>query len=217
MQKIVHFNKDAIQKMEKRFRANFINSVTGYKSANLIGTVGNQGRSNLAVFSSITHLGSHPPLLGFITRPTSVSRHTYSNIKENHSFTVNHIHSGIIHKAHQTAARYEANVSEFTESALTEEFLADHKAPFVMEAHIKIACEYVNEYPIQENGTVLIVGAMHHVYVPETSFTSDGWIDLQKTDGVTVSGLDSYSKPALLDRFSYAKPDKDVTSILRKE
>lgn len=217
MQKITHFDRDAIDKMDKRFRANFINSVTGFKSANLIGTIDERGVSNLAIFSSVTHLGSNPPLLGFITRPTTVSRHTYTNIKEQTIFTVNHIHSGIIDKAHQTAARYEKEVSEFDATGLTPEYLSNHKAPFVKEAFIKIACEYRNEYPIEENGTVLVVGAIKHIYLPEASYTADGWIDLSKTQGVTINGLDSYSSPQLLDRFSYAKPSLPLESILNKE
>ncbi|GGG35311.1 flavin oxidoreductase [Dokdonia pacifica] len=216
MRKILHFDIDAIEDMDTRFRANFINSVTGYKSANLLGTIDQEGVANLAVFSSITHLGSHPPLVGFITRPTVVPRHTYLNIKESGFFTINHITSSIVKEAHQTSARYDASISEFDATGLTSEFKGDFKAPFVKEAPIKIACRYVNEYPIKENGTVLVVGAMQDIYLPEGVHTEDGWIDLSKTEGVTINGLDSYSKPQLLDRLQYAKPDKPTTSILKK-
>ena len=216
MRKILHFDIDAIEDMDTRFRANFINSVTGYKSANLLGTIDQEGVANLAVFSSITHLGSHPPLVGFITRPTVVPRHTYLNIKESGFFTINHITSSIIKEAHQTSARYDASISEFDATGLTSEFKGDFKAPFVKEAPIKIACRYVNEYPIKENGTVLVVGAMQDIYLPEGVHTEDGWIDLSKTEGLTINGLDSYSKPQLLDRLQYAKPGKPTTSILKK-
>ena len=91
MKKILHFDDDAIKAMDKRYRANFINSVTGYKSANLIGTISKDNDENLAIFSSVTHIGSNPAMLGFITRPTTVSRHTYTNIKQTTIFTVNHI------------------------------------------------------------------------------------------------------------------------------
>lgn len=214
MEKIVHFDKEKIEGLDKRFRANFINSVTGYKSANLIGTMGIDGVSNLAVFSSVTHLGSNPALLGFITRPTTVERHTYSNIKATKQFTVNHIHTNIIKQAHQTAARYDGDVSEFEATGLTEDFIGDFKAPFLAEAHIRIACEYVNEYPIAENGTVLMIGAIKDIYLPESAFTDDGWINLSSVNGVTVNGLDSYAKTELIDRLSYAKPGVEVRSVL---
>jgi flavin reductase (DIM6/NTAB) family NADH-FMN oxidoreductase RutF len=57
-------------------RLNLINSCTGYKSANLIATKSEDGAVNVAIFSSITHLGSNPALIGFIVRPTTVPRNT---------------------------------------------------------------------------------------------------------------------------------------------
>jgi len=92
MEKILHFSNDDINELEKRYRANFINSVTGYKSANLLGTISSDGIENLAIFSSVVHLGSDPALLGFITRPTGeIPRHTFENILENKQYTINHI------------------------------------------------------------------------------------------------------------------------------
>ncbi|MEM6687604.1 MAG: flavin oxidoreductase, partial [Bacteroidota bacterium] len=45
-----------IDTMEKLYRINLINSCSGYKSANLIGTKSTDGFTNVAVFSSVTHL-----------------------------------------------------------------------------------------------------------------------------------------------------------------
>ena len=87
-----HFSKSQINKMDKIYRLNLINSCTGYKSANLIGTVSEKGIYNVAIFSSITHLGSDPALLSFIVRPTTVPRDTYKNIMDNKIFTVNHVY-----------------------------------------------------------------------------------------------------------------------------
>ncbi len=202
--------------MEKHYRANFINSVTGYKSANLIGSISSDNVENLAIFSSITHLGSDPSLLGFITRPNSVPRHTYKNIHDTGIFTVNHIHTGIIKQAHQTAARYDETISEFDATGLHTEYLNNWKAPFLKEAQIKIACKYISEYKIQENATVLIVASIKEVYVPENTLSEDGWINLEAASGVSINGLDSYSKPELLDRFSYAKPERKLSSLLDK-
>ena len=61
----MHFDEEQIENLDKIFRINLINSCSGYKSANLIGSISDNGVKNLAVFSSITHLGSNPPLLGF--------------------------------------------------------------------------------------------------------------------------------------------------------
>ena len=70
------FDQTDFNKMDKFYNANFINSLSGIKSANLIGTKDSNNQTNLAIFSSIIHIGSNPPLLGFINRPHSVERHT---------------------------------------------------------------------------------------------------------------------------------------------
>ena len=75
-----HYTNADIRNLDKLFRLNLINSCTGYKSANLIATRSTSGVSNVAVFNSVFHLGSNPPLLGFIMRPATVPRNTLENI-----------------------------------------------------------------------------------------------------------------------------------------
>ena len=74
------FTTNDFDKMEKRYRAKFINSLSGVKSANLIGTKSTEGKSNLSIVSSAVHIGSDPALMAFIFRPASVPRHTFENI-----------------------------------------------------------------------------------------------------------------------------------------
>ena len=85
------FSSENLDSLNKIYRINLVNSITGYKSANLIGSISNKGAENLAIFSSITHLGSNPALLSLFVRPNVVPRNTYKNIKEKKVFTVNHI------------------------------------------------------------------------------------------------------------------------------
>ncbi|MEE2770641.1 MAG: flavin reductase [Bacteroidota bacterium] len=139
-----HITAAEIQQMEKIFRLNLVNSCTGYKSANLIATKSQNGNPNVAVFSSVTHLGSDPALLGFVTRPLTVERNTYKNIRETGYFTVNHIHEKMIEQAHQTAAKYDEHISEFAKTGLEEEYLDDFPAPYVGQCEIKLDCKYVN-------------------------------------------------------------------------
>ena len=54
---MIKFDLEKIKGLEKIYRLNLINSCTGYKSANLIGSIDEEGKTNLAIFSSITHLG----------------------------------------------------------------------------------------------------------------------------------------------------------------
>ena len=62
-----------------------------------------------------------------------------------------------------------------------------------------------------------MVGAITAIYLPDNIHTDDGWIDLSKVQGTTINGLDSYAQPRLLDRLSYPKPDKEVTSLLKNK
>lgn len=192
--------------MDKIFRLNLINSCTGFKSANLLGTKSTTGTPNVAVFSSITHLGSNPPLIGFVLRPTTVPRDTYKNIKETGVFTVNHIHSEIIADAHHTSAKYPENISEFSQTYLAEEYVDGFHAPYVKGAKIRLGCKFLNEYEIKENDTLLLVSEIEHLYIDSNIQEEDGWLNLQKADTVTINGLDGYAKPQLLDRFPYARP-----------
>ncbi len=202
-----------IQNMQKIERLNFINTITGFKSANLIGTIDEDGNENLAIFSSVTHLGSNPPIFGFITRPVHVPRHTYLNIKSNGYFTINHVQENFVERAHQTSAKYEADESEFEKCDFKAIYHEDFPAPFVAESSVQIGLKFVEEQPIKYNETILVVGEVQIISVPENAKQQDGFIDLQALGTVTISGLDSYLKTQKLNRFSYARPDKDIKSI----
>ena len=201
-----HFSKENIDALAIRYKNNLINSISGYKSANLIGTKSKLGNTNLAVFNSVVHLGSNPALLGFILRPTTVPRHSYQNMKETGVFTINHISKDQIEDAHHTSAKYPENISEFDQTKLEEEYKADYFAPFVKDAPVQIACRYVNDYLIKENDTLLVVGAVEHLFVKDEMLLEDGYVQLDKGDVATVNGIDGYALPQLLARFPYARP-----------
>jgi flavin reductase (DIM6/NTAB) family NADH-FMN oxidoreductase RutF len=208
-----HITRDDISQMEKLERLNIINSCTGYKSANLIATISKDDISNVAVFSSITHLGSNPGLLGFIVRPTTVPRDTYENLKEIGFFTVNHITSDMIADAHHTSANYEIGISEFEKTNLEEEYKNDLKVPFVKGSPVQLYCKYMNEYYIKENDTIHIIASIEHVYYNENMEHKDGWLQLDRGNVVAINGLDGYCLPKLVDRFEYARPNIETKSF----
>ncbi|WP_416444177.1 flavin reductase family protein [Leeuwenhoekiella sp. A16] len=210
---MLHFSTNDLEGLPSRYRAHFINSCTGFKSANLIATKSSDDITNVAVFSSVTHLGSHPALLGFVLRPNTVERNTYDNIKKTNFFTVNHINQNIIKDAHQTSAKYEGHVSEFDKIDLDEEYLHGFRAPYVKQSRIKLGCSYVNEYYLKENNCHFIIGAIEHIYIDRAIQAEDGWLNLEKAHTVCVAGLDGYALPQILNRFTYAEPGTQVQSI----
>lgn len=203
---MMQFSKDDISKMHHLYRINLINSCTGYKSANLIGTKDSQGQTNLAVFSSVTHMGSNPGIIGFFTRPTTVVRHTYENIKETGYYTINAIHDNIIEDAHHTSAKYDKLVSEFEVTNLEEEYKGNCPAPFVKNAPIQIEMKFLEEYYINANNTILVVGTVENIYLQDQIIEIDGFLNLTVAEVATINGLDGYAVPKLKSRLEYQRP-----------
>ncbi len=198
--------KENILNFEKLYRTNLLNSLPGFKSANLIGTISSEGKTNLAIFNSVIHVGANPPLMGFLMRPISVERHTYNNIKETGHFTINHINKEIFKQAHQTSARYEKDISEFDACKLTPEYTEAIKAPYVKESKIKIGLKFVEEQNIKSNDTIFIVGEIIEIILTEDVVLKDGFVDIEKASSIAISGLDSYHETKRIARLSYAKP-----------
>ena len=203
---MAEFSKEDIDKLEHLYKINLINSCSGYKSANLIGTKNEDDISNVAVFSSVTHVGSDPALLGFFMRPTTVMRNTYQNLKTTGCYTINPIFEAILEDAHHTSAKYDGKISEFDVTNLEEEYKADFLAPFVKGSPLQLAMEYVEEYPIKANNTILIIGAIKKIYVADNLIENDGFINLAKGKIAAINGLDGYSIPKLKMRLDYQRP-----------
>jgi len=198
--------KQNILDFEKLYRAAFVNSLSRFKCANLIGTISLKGKINLAIFSSVIHVGANPPLMGFLMRPVSVERHTYTNIKEINHFTINHINKEIFKQAHQTSARYERNISEFEACQLTPEYTETIEAPYVKESKIKVGLKFLEEQEIKSNGTMFIIGEIQEIILPDDATLTDGYVDIEKAGTIAISGLDSYHETKRISRLSYAKP-----------
>ena len=201
-----------IQAMDQRERARFINSLSGFKSANLIGTCDKQGLENLAV----VHMGSNPPLFGFIVRPAESRRHTLENILETRHFTINSIGADFVQKAHQTSARYPKSTSEFKAVGLTPYYDDMFPAPFVLESALKIGLVLKEQISIESNQTQMLIGEVITIQAPKRVMMPDGYLDLEALDLVTISGLDSYHVTQRLHRLSYAKPDKSLFPLTRE-
>lgn len=206
------FSEHDISQLQHLYRINLINSCSGYKSSNLIGTKSEDGISNIAVFSSVTHFGSNPPLLGFVLRPTTVIRNTYINLKATGSYTINHIYEDIITDAHHTSAKYNEDISEFDMTNLEEEYKGNCIAPFVKKCPVQIEMKYVEEYHIKTNDTILVIGKIKKLYVEDDLIEKDGFINLSKGNVATINGLDGYAIPHLKTRLPYQRPKLTLTN-----
>ena len=204
-------NKD-ISNLDKIYKINLINSCSGFKSANLLGSISVDSTPNVAVFSSVTHLGSSPPTLGFILRPTTVPRDTYKNIKEFGVFTINHIWEDVIEDAHHTSAKYPEGISEFDMTDLESEFKGKFKAPFVKNAPVQMSMKFIEEIYVPSNDVMLIVAQIQELYVSDELLQADGLINLSKGNIATINGLDTYAIPKFKKQLSYQRP-KDLNKM----
>jgi flavin reductase (DIM6/NTAB) family NADH-FMN oxidoreductase RutF len=193
--------------MPNRYRAKFVNSLSGFKSANLIGTQDLNGQTNLAIFSSVVHLGASPALVAFVMRPDNNSRHTLDNILATKHYTINQVSTGFYQGAHQSSARYEKNDSEFLHSGLSANYIEGINAPFVKESKLKYAVTLKEIMPISLNNTQFIIGEITHIICETEVIQTDGYIDIEALNTVSISGLDSYHESKRISRLSYAKTE----------
>jgi len=196
-----------IENLEQRYRAEFVNSLSGFKSANLVGTRDKDGTDNLCIVSSVVHIGAHPPLLGMIMRPHTVQRDTLDNIKNTGVYTLNHVNSQITQQAHQTSARYPKDVSEFEAVGLHVSESNCVNAPYVSESTIKMSLQVQDIQYLAINQTELVIGQIVEVILPDNSIDKTGYIDIEACDSMAISGLVSYHNTQRMARFGYAKPN----------
>lgn len=202
----MHYTNEDIRNLDKVSRLNLINSITGIKPANLIATINKNGVENLAIFSSVVHLGSNPALIGFITRPVDVvPKDTYANILETSYYTINHINVDQIERAHYTSAKFDASISEFETCDFTPEYKFDFKAPFVKESTCQIGLELKEIVPIKINGTTLVIGEVQHVNVLDDALSKDLQINLEAAGTTGISGLNRYYSLKYMKEFPFAR------------
>ncbi len=205
----MRLNQKEIEGLERKYRLNLINSVTGIKPANLLGTADKNGQENLAIISSVVHLGSNPALIGFVMRPHhEVRRDSFHNIMETGFYTLNHVPIKLIKNAHYTSAKFPSEVSEFERCEIAKEYCFDFLAPFVKESPIKIGLSFQEKVDIKANGTCLIIGKIEELILEDRLVNDLGYLNLEKAEVAGISGLNSYYSLNYLESFPYARPNE---------
>lgn len=210
---MIKLNHSEILALEKYYRANLINKIAGYKTGNLIATKSKEEISNVAVFNSVVHIGANPPYLGFMMRPLTVERQTYDNLKSLGFYTINGITTQIAEKAHACSAKYDNKTSEFDTVCITEQYIGDFPVPFVGESNIKIGLSFLEQHEIKANGTILIIGKIENIYLPDNAIKEDGDLELENLDSVAIGGLDTYYKAEKIARYEYVRPHQKIKII----
>ncbi len=197
--------RQAIDQMERRYRANFINSVTGCKQVHLLGTLNEGGQANLAVVNSVFHVGANPALLGVVFRPPRAENTSLANIRRTGEYTLNNIMPAFYGQAHQASAAYPPEVSEFEACGLTPFYQEGISAPFVAESSIQIGLKLYEELPLKVNVTTIVIGEVTGIRLNADLIAEDGYVDQHTAGSISVAGLDSYFTNEPLGRLPYAK------------
>jgi flavin reductase (DIM6/NTAB) family NADH-FMN oxidoreductase RutF len=200
------FSTQDFQSWDRFYRAKFINSLSGYKPAFLVGTVNESGQPNLAIFSNIIHLGADPAMIGMLNRPREAAPHTLSNIEKTGEYTLNMISKNMIDAAHQTSAKYAADISEFDATGLTPCWRDGCTAPFVEESPVQLQLDKIQIIPIELNGTFFIIGTLKSVHMNPSIIQADGFLDLSMEEIICTQGIDGYLLPEKIKRMPYARP-----------
>lgn len=183
----MQFFKNDLEQLERKYRLNLLNSISGVKPANLIGTKSEEGQENLAIFSSVVHLGSNPAQLGFVMRPQiDQIKDTYANIQETGYYTINHAGESLIEKAHYTSAKLNREESEFERMQIDKVYLNDFHAPFVKESQVKMGMKLTHQIPLP-NDCIFMIGEVSLLDVAEKITNEKGQINLAaaKTTGIS--------------------------------
>ena len=200
------FEEADIFNLDKVKRLKLINSITGVKPANLIGTRSSDGITNLAIFSSIVHLGSNPPLISFVTRTSKeVNRNTLANILSTNFFTINQIQKSFVKNAHYTSAKFNASTSEFQMCKLDEEYINNFYAPFVKQSNLKIGLELKEIIKITTNDSTLVVGEIKQITTKKEYLKDDFMFDLEKSGAIAIGGLNEYFTIENIANFPYVR------------
>ena len=147
--------------------------------------------------------------MGMVIRPDSVDRHTWQNIQSTGFYTINQVSEAMAKQAHQTSARYEAEVSEFEAVGLAAEERNEFIAPYVKESAVAFGLKLAEYHRVEANGTIVVIGEVQHMYVYDDALQEDGFVALENVNAIGCVGLDAYYKITPIGRLPYAKKDKD--------
>ncbi|MCC5918410.1 MAG: flavin reductase [Cryomorphaceae bacterium] len=199
-------NQADFEKMERFYRVSFFNTLSGIRSPFLIGTANGQGQTNLAIFNSLVHIGANPPALGIVFRPSTIPRHSLENLIETGVYTLNLVTTPMIDSAHQTSAKYDREISEFSAVGLNPIYYEDFHAPGVEESPLTLLMKFREKHHIAINDTVFVVGEILGVSTDKTFIDDNGSFLHQKMQTALVSGLDDYYQSKKMVTKAYARP-----------
>jgi flavin reductase (DIM6/NTAB) family NADH-FMN oxidoreductase RutF len=197
-------SKEEMGCWDSKYRLKFTDSISGYRGVHLIGVKEKNGNTYLSLSHSIIHISSEPARIGFVIHPTAEKK-IYNTLVETTYFTLNHVQKSFLEQAHFTSVSVHKDQSEFDACNLKPEYIKDFHAPFVGKSTIKLGLKLIDNIPLNESESHLLIGEVQFVDLKEDYLEEDGQIDLEKAHNVSVSGINQYSSVSKFSKLPDAK------------
>ncbi|MCS7152992.1 MAG: flavin reductase family protein [Bacteroidia bacterium] len=185
------YSAQDLEAAERSWRINFINCIVGAKNLHLLLTRSSNGTYNAAIFNSGIHIGSSPPYIGFLLRPTTTPRHTYENLKAYPYATMNAVTESFYQQAHRTHVKLPYGESEIERFGLHLHWEKGEDLPYVGGSPLRARLRLAEEHLIKVNQTRLLVFAIEKVHL-SVEPGGDGFFRLDEMGVIAGSGCDAY-------------------------
>ena len=177
----------------------------------LVGSLDENGISNLAPFSFFNAFGANPPIIGFspaLSGRTGLPKDTLLNIKETKEFTVSIINSSIVEQISLSSCEFDKNIDEFVKTGLTKYKSENIDAYGVQESNFIMECKLHDIISLGENpgSGNLILGEVLQFHINKSILTDTNQVDPYKLDPIARNGGSWYTE-AKKGLFELKKPN----------
>jgi len=93
----------------------------------------------------------------------------------------------------------------FAGAGTNEQYIDNFSAPFVAESNIKMGLKLKEVIDFKSNQSKLVIGEIEHIFIKQGYLESDNVVNLEKSNSVCVSGLNTYYLSKKLKKMTYAR------------
>ena len=177
----------------------------------LVGSLDENGISNLAPFSFFNAFGANPPIIGFspaLSGRTGLPKDTLLNIKETKEFTVSIVNSSIVEQISLSSCEFDKNIDEFVKTGLTKYKSENIGAYGVQESNFIMECKLHDIISLGGNpgSGNLILGEVLQFHINKSILTDTNQVDPYKLDPIARNGGSWYTE-AKKGLFELKKPN----------
>jgi len=177
----------------------------------LVGSLDENGISNLAPFSFFNAFGANPPIIGFspaLSGRTGIPKDTLLNIKETEEFTVSIVNSSIVEQISLSSCEFDKNIDEFVKTGLTKYKSENIGAYGVQESNFIMECKLYDIISLggKPGSGNLILGEVLQFHINESILTDTNQVDPYKLDPIARNGGSWYTE-AKKGLFELKKPN----------